>query len=307
MNARNLHARWGVLLVGLALAAGACAPQPQIPTLMVLPSLTFSPVPTVTPPPTTPVPQLVLPSPTVTLTRTPLPTAPPTPTLAGVLEVSALPERIVTSLHIACAPQTADVRAVLTGPLPGDAQVLLKWDYDGYPTSRPGDLMTRVTPFEFTGTLGPFDRAVDIVYRIVILRGRDQVLSEDYRLAVAECTAGTPVPTLPGMVMSPTPTPTYGAALSVEAVSQNLATDPDVAVQVVLSWRGGVPPYTLDRVMQPRFGTLDGVGPVRVYIPGPGFTGIDRFTFVVTDGNGQASTGTIVLYVGVEPPTAVPG
>ncbi|GAB4575267.1 MAG: hypothetical protein Kow0077_25950 [Anaerolineae bacterium] len=307
-----MKTRWllGLLLV-LVLTGTACAPrsQPVIPTLMVLPTLTFSPVPTVTQAPPTPLPTtppVLLP----TATRpspTPTPGIQPTPTLAAISSVLVTPEQLVAGLHANCIPQMAEVRVVLNGPVGNDVQVLLKWDYVGRPTSRPGVPMTQASPNEFTATLGPFERDLNVTYRFVLLRGSQQAISEDYVLPVNECTAPTPAPTSPySMVISPTPTPTYGAELSVKAISTTVQTDEETPVQIALGWTGGVPPYTIDRVMQPRYGALDGVGPVRVYIPNPGFKGIDSFTYAVTDGNGQASTGTITIYVGIAPPTPAP-
>lgn len=302
------------LLIGLLLIGAACAPAPEIPTLMVLPSLTFTPVPTVTSPPATPTePPTGAPAvlPTATFvpiaTGTPIPTQPPTPTLVPVAEIVLEAEALVQGLHANCVPQSAGVRVILAGPVGEDTRVLLKWDYEGRPTSRLGTPLERVSPNEFSGTLGPFERALPVLVRAIVSRGRAEALSEEYRIAVEGCNAPTPEPTSPyGITLTATPTPTYGADLSVRAVPQVLGIDPDAPLQIVLSWTGGVPPYTLDRVSRPRYGALDGTGPVRVYIPNPGFTGVDRFTFVVTDGNAQASMGTITIYVGIEPPTPAP-
>lgn len=301
---------WGIVLA--LLVSGACAPAPEIPTLMVLPTITASPVPTVTQPPDTPAPPPTaapaLPTatpvaPTGTATSTPL----PTPTLVPISSILLNTDHLVQGLHDNCVPQVAEVRVLLAGPVGEDTQVLLKWDYEGQFTSRPGAPLERISPNEFTGTLGPFDRAQTVIYRAIVLRGQIQLLSDEIRLPVNACTAPTPAPTSPyGITRTATPTPTYGAELSVQAASQSVQTEADTPIQVPLTWTGGVPPYTIDRVTRPRAGTLDGVGPVRVYIPEPGFIGIDRFTFVITDGNAQASTGTITIYVGVEPPTPQP-
>lgn len=302
---------WGraVVLAGLLLAA-ACAPAPQIPTLMVLPSLTLTPVPTVTTPPTVPpTSPPVLPSatPVPVVTSTPAPTEPPTPTVVPVADILLEAETLVQGLHANCVPQAAGVRVILAGPVGEDTQVLLKWDYEGRPTSRLGTPLERLSPNEFSGTLGPFERALPVLVRAIVSRGRAEALSAEYRLVVEACEAPTPAPTSPyGNTLTATPTPTYGADLSVQAVSLTLGTDKDTPLQVPMTWTGGVPPYTLDRVSRPRYGTLDGVGPVRVYIPNSNFSGIDRFTFVVTDGNAQASMGTVTIYVGIEPPTAEP-
>ncbi len=304
---------WGraVVLAGLLLAAAACAPAPEIPTLMVLPSLTFTPVATVTSPPTLPPtsPPALLPTatPVPAVTSTPAPTEPPTPTVVPVADILLEAEALVQGLHANCVPQTVGVRVILAGPVGEDTQVLLKWDYEGRPSSRPGTPLERLSPNEFSGTLGPFERALPVLVRAIVSRGRAESLSGEYRLVVAVCDAPTPAPTSPyGIMLTATPTPTYGADLSVQAASLTLGTDRDTPLQVALTWTGGVPPYTLDRVSRPRYGTLDGTGPVRVYIPNPNFSGIDRFTFVVTDGNAQASMGTVTIYVGIEPPTAEP-
>lgn len=300
----------GVLIGLLALVIGACAPAPDIPTLMALPSVTFTAVSTAAPDSATavlatPVPQRVTATPVAS--STPAPSALPTATPVPISELTVIPQRVVQALHTNCIPQTAEVRVIMAGPLANDAQVLLKWDYAGQFTSRPGTPMEALSPVEYRGALGPFERAQDVVYRAIVIQGREQIISEDYTLPVTECNAATPAATSPyGINRTATPTPAYGAELSVRAVSEALFTEVDTPLQVTISWQGGVPPYTISRVMPPRYGSLDGVGPVRVYIPPANFSGIDSFTYVITDGNEQASMGTLTIYIGVDPPTSEP-
>lgn len=309
MTGSRMGAR--VILLGLlVLAIGACAPTPDVPTLMVLPTITAAPLTSATPvPPTAQLATIapLLPTATPVASSTPVPSPLPTGTPVPISDLTVLPDRLTQGLHSNCTPQTAEVRVNMAGPLPDDAQVLLKWDYSGQFTSRPGNAMEALSATEYRGTLGPFERAQDVVYRVIVIQGRSQEISEDYMLAVEECTASTPAPTSPyGIQRTATPTPTYGADLSVQATNQTVTTEVDTALQITLSWRGGVSPYTISRVIPPRYGVLDGVGPVRVYIPPANFSGIDSFTYVVTDGNGQASMGTITIYVGMEPPTDEP-
>jgi len=302
------RARYALLLLIALLALSACQARPPIvvPTLAVLPSVTPTPVPTVAPlllaTATAPavLPTATFPIATPTLSPT------PRPTLAGVAGVSHAPAQVVTGLHPGCQPQVAQVRAALSGPA-GEARVLLQAYYADRPSSRPGTPMQAVAG-EYVGELGPFTRAGTILYRVVVLRGGEQTVSADQTLEVIDCPNPTPLPTNRyGVSPTMTATPPYGAALSVRAADQTITTPPDTPVTILLTWEGGLPPYVIDRVTQPRFGALDGAGPMRVYIPEPGFTGRDSFTFVVTDGNGQASLGTITLLVGIEPTAAPPG
>ena len=81
------------------------------------------------------------------------------------------------------------------------------------------------------------------------------------------------------------------------AVDQQLTLQAGGLIGITLGWEGGVPPFTIDHVYQPSHGQLIGAGLSWIYQPQAGFSGTDSFTFRVTDGNGQASTGTITLDV----------
>ncbi len=299
----NRHAAlYTLVLVLLVLSACQSRPPIVVPTLAVLPSVTPTATSTVAPllPPTATLPP-VLPTATVP-TATPSLTPTARPTLVSVAEVSHIPPQLVTGLHAGCQPQMAQVRAVLSGQAT-DIQVLLQSYYIDRPTSRPGVPMQPVGAAEYGATLGPYPQAGTIVYRVVVVRGGQQTISADQTLEVIDCPNPTPLPTNRyGVSPTVTPTPPYGAALSVRAIDQTVTVPPDTPTTIVLTWEGGLPPYVIDRVTEPRYGALDGAGPMRIYIPQPGFTGRDSFTFVVTDGNGQASMGTITLLVGSAPP-----
>ncbi|NPV68165.1 MAG: hypothetical protein HPY64_13580 [Anaerolineae bacterium] len=304
MNRKMARDTLLLLVVGLVLSACQGRPPIVVPTLLVLPSVTptavatAAPLVTATPPPV--LPTATFPTATPTLSPT------PRPTLVSVASISHAPDQLVTGLHPGCQPQLAQVRAVLSAP--AEVQVLLQSYYIDRPTSRPGVPMQPLGPAEFAATLGPYTQAGTILYRVVVLRGGEQAISEDRTLEVLDCPNPTPLPTNRyGVSPTVTPTPPYGAALSVRAASQTVVLPPDTPTTIFLTWEGGLPPYVIDRVTQPRYGALDGAGPMRVYIPQPGFSGIDSFTFVVTDGNGQASMGTITLLVGIEPSVTPPG
>jgi hypothetical protein len=63
---------------------------------------------------------------------------------------------------------------------------------------------------------------------------------------------------------------------------------------------------TLRIVSQPRHGTAGLTGAVARYVPEPGFTGIDRFTFAAWDGSTDSNLGTITVNVGGTAPSGAP-
>ncbi len=292
------------LLAGLLLLA-SCAPEPEIPTLMVLPTLAHTAVPTAAAPTITP---LVLTRPPILptathFTSTPRPTATPTTPPIVIRYVNVSVPVVVARYHDACIPATTGVRVFLTSVSPIKT-VSLKWNYQGRLDSVPGIPLRQESYTEFAGDMGPFPRPGTVVYWATAEDyAGNLATSPVYEIIVADCSASPPPPTpLPGIF--PTITPTYGEALSVHAANQVIEALADAPTSIVLSWEGGVPPYTVDRVMQPEHGRLTGAGVAWVYTPSAGFTGADSFTFRVLDGNNQASTGTITLNVSfdISPP-----
>ncbi len=302
---------WWIVLLGLGAALAACTSPPESrPVEIVLPTVTSSPVLTVIAPTVTPLvlTRPPLPPTATQPTRTPSPTATPSPETINFERLTHEPAAVVVARHANCTPQIVRVRAVIRSAAPLQAAIL-NWTWQGRFSSRPGSGMGQVARADWVAELGPFDRAGTVVYWVA---ARDingvEVLSPEGTFAVEECTAPSPTPTRPPGPR-PTATPEYGEALSVHAADQEIYVAQDTPTTILLTWEGGVPPYMLDRVTQPDHGSLGGAGPVRVYIPEPGYTGQDRFTFRVLDGNQQASTGTITLLVGVAPPagpTAAP-
>jgi hypothetical protein len=65
-------------------------------------------------------------------------------------------------------------------------------------------------------------------------------------------------------------------------------------------------PLTLRIVSQPAHGTTGLSGAVARYIPEPGFTGVDRFTFAAWDGSIDSNLGTVTVNVGGTAPAGTP-
>lgn len=295
--------RWRLLapaLLGLVVLS-ACGTRPQaipIPTAVQLPTLTPTPVPTMVAATITP---LVITQPPLlpTATRaTSTPTATPVPTEAVLLieSVASADNRLLVDLHDNCQPASTAITAVIRTVDP-IASATINWVYQGQFATRPGIPMALTGRADWTGVLGPFERTGIVVYWVT---ARDSsgvtAISEEHLVEVAACTADTPLPPPTGGPI-PTNTPFYGEALSVHALDQEVMVYNTDSITIVLSWEGGVPPYTLDRVTQPIHGAIGGAGPSRIYFPEPGYSGPDYFTFRVLDGNGQASTGTITIDV----------
>lgn len=110
------------------------------------------------------------------------------------------------------------------------------------------------------------------------------------------CTAPEPLGTAYDGPLPLTPTPPYGAALSIHAHDQQIGAFTGEPLAITLTWDGGFEPILLE-VFPPERGTLQGGGPARVYTSPPDYVGPDRFTFRLTDANGQASTGTVYIQV----------
>ena len=83
-----------------------------------------------------------------------------------------------------------------------------------------------------------------------------------------------------------------GAAVGIEVLGND--TDPDGDALTVVS------------VTQPANGTVSCTAGVCTYLPDPGFTGTDSFTYTVADGNGGTDTATVTVTVTPAPPANVP-
>jgi hypothetical protein len=292
--------RRGLLLLGAGLLAlAACLPAPAVPTQLSIVTWTVSPVPTLVPPTETPVVLTrapLLPSATPVSTVPPSPTFTATPPALYVEEVVSAEPEVLMALYPACRPQVTRVRAVIRSVYPLTT-VTLNWSYEGRLPSGPGIAMQQVARNTWEADLGPFERVSPVRYWIV---ARDthanQTLSSEAVLDVLNCEEPPPTET-PGPGPTRTPTPIYGEELSVHATGQEISVPSGGIVGITLTWEGGVPPFTIDHVYQPEHGTLIGAGLSWIYQPQAGFHGTDTFTFRVTDGNGQASTGTITLDV----------
>ncbi|WP_164503463.1 Ig-like domain-containing protein [Pleionea sediminis] len=81
--------------------------------------------------------------------------------------------------------------------------------------------------------------------------------------------------------------------------------DTSVDINVVATDEDG-DPLTYIIVTEPENGTLTGDGPNYVYTPDPGFTGIDTFEFIASDGedNSNVATATVEINAGNNPPIA---
>ena len=289
----------GVGCLALAALAAACQPGTAVPNLLSIATLTPSPVPTLVPPTETPVVLTrapLLPSATPPSTVPATPSLTPTPLALYVETLNSADAEVIMALYPACHPQTTRVRAVIRSNYPL-VTVTLNWSYAGRLPTGSGIAMQQVARDDWEAELGPFAHVSPVRYWVV---ARDthanQTLSAEAALDVLNCEEPPPTAT-PGPGPTRTPTPIYGEALSVHATDQQVSVAAGGVVGMSLSWEGGVPPYTIDRVFQPRHGTLIGAGLSWIYQPEAGFSGTDTVTFRVTDGNGQASTGTITIEV----------
>ena len=90
------------------------------------------------------------------------------------------------------------------------------------------------------------------------------------------------------------------------AVTQNgsvgTAVDTAVIVPLVASDADGNA-LTLRIVSQPTHGTVALAGTSATYLPEPGYSGTDQFTFAAWDGSTDSNLGTIAVGVGTAPPT----
>ncbi|AGL21292.1 Ig-like domain-containing protein [Actinoplanes sp. N902-109] len=94
------------------------------------------------------------------------------------------------------------------------------------------------------------------------------------------------------------------AVLDRGAVAKNGSTDIDVLANDTDVNTGQK--LTISTVGKPAHGTATIVdGKVR-YVPDPGWTGTDTFTYVVSDGNGGTATGTVSVVVTGDAPVALP-
>lgn len=90
------------------------------------------------------------------------------------------------------------------------------------------------------------------------------------------------------------------------AVDRNLTTPANTPLDLTLSASGGVAPIAYGAVMTPANGAVYGTAPHLTYIPNPGFSGTDSFTFQATDHLGVTDTGLVSITVGAaQPPTII--
>ena len=91
------------------------------------------------------------------------------------------------------------------------------------------------------------------------------------------------------------PNPNRAAVVS----GASVATPVDVPVTIPLGARDpDSDPLTLRIVSQPSHGTTGLNGTLATYIPEPGFSGIDRFTFAAWDGSTDSNLGSVSVNVG---------
>ena len=84
----------------------------------------------------------------------------------------------------------------------------------------------------------------------------------------------------------------------------SVATPVDVPVTITLGARDpDGNPLTLHIVSQPSHGSTGLNGTLATYLPEPGFTGMDRFTFAAWDGSTDSNLGSVTVNVGGSPIT----
>lgn len=82
-----------------------------------------------------------------------------------------------------------------------------------------------------------------------------------------------------------------------QAVDQSIELGFENPVNITLTASSGNPPYSFAVATLPQNGTLTGAAPDLTYTPDDDFSGLDSFTFTVTDANDETATGTIELRV----------
>ncbi len=90
-------------------------------------------------------------------------------------------------------------------------------------------------------------------------------------------------------------------------VDQTVSTATDQPLDLALGFLDpdGPGPYTYTVETHPSHGTLSGAAPELTYIPNPGFTGVDEFTWNVDDGIDSSAAATVSIGVSFNaPPTA---
>lgn len=92
--------------------------------------------------------------------------------------------------------------------------------------------------------------------------------------------------------------PAHCPSSLVIATNQSLSMlDYHGSLNVTLNATEGIPGYTFVVTSGPAHGTLTGTPPNLVYTPDPGYSGVDQFTFEVTDTVGATDTGTVGILI----------
>ena len=82
------------------------------------------------------------------------------------------------------------------------------------------------------------------------------------------------------------------------ANGQNVTTEADTKVAITLTATGVAgKALTYPEISEPKSGTLSGTAPNLTYMPNPGFSGNDRFTFKANDGQNDSNTATMEITV----------
>ena len=77
-----------------------------------------------------------------------------------------------------------------------------------------------------------------------------------------------------------------------------MTTEADTKVAITLTATGVAgKALTYPEISEPTSGTLSGTAPNLTYMPNPGFSGNDRFTFKANDGQNDSNTATMEITV----------
>ena len=128
--------------------------------------------------------------------------------------------------------------------------------------------------------------------------------------ALDRCGQGRPTPTAtPTPPHAPvTPSPTSTGNLPPTAVDDGAATLVDEPVAIFVLANDSDPnadPLNVTTFTQPASGTVSFTDDVATYTPNGGFSGTDRFTYAITDGQGGTASASVTVVVNTLPPDPV--
>ena len=95
-------------------------------------------------------------------------------------------------------------------------------------------------------------------------------------------------------VTAPPPAPPAPIAIDINPIT---TVGSQITIDVLGNITGGTPPLTIVSVTAPSHGTVTIRGGTIIYIPTPGYSGTDSFSYTVQDATGQISTGTITVTI----------